>query len=83
MTIRRLSLSYEELSRTGRDELKRLVEAGGPGGSQCDSERCPVGRAVAENVAGTEGRLGVAAHCRAASDSLSRNLMRRLLRRPL
>ena len=27
MTIRRLSLSYEELSRTGRDELKRLVEA--------------------------------------------------------
>jgi hypothetical protein len=27
MTIRRLSLSYEELSRAGRDELKRLVEA--------------------------------------------------------
>lgn len=27
MTTRRLSLSYEELSRTGRDELKRLVEA--------------------------------------------------------
>jgi hypothetical protein len=27
MTIRQLSLSYEELSRTGRDELKRLVEA--------------------------------------------------------
>jgi hypothetical protein len=27
MTIRRLSLLYEELSRAGRDELKRLVEA--------------------------------------------------------
>ena len=27
MTTRRLSLSYEELSRAGRDELKRLVEA--------------------------------------------------------
>lgn len=27
MSIRRLSLSYEELSRAGRDELKRLVEA--------------------------------------------------------
>ena len=27
MTTRHLSLSYEELSRTGRDELKRLVEA--------------------------------------------------------
>lgn len=27
MTIRRLSLSYEELSRAGRDELRRLVEA--------------------------------------------------------
>jgi hypothetical protein len=26
MTIRQLSLSYEELSRAGRDELKRLVE---------------------------------------------------------
>jgi hypothetical protein len=28
MTITRLSLSYEELSRAGRDELNRLVEAG-------------------------------------------------------
>jgi hypothetical protein len=27
MTTRRLSLSYEELWRAGRDELKRLVEA--------------------------------------------------------
>jgi hypothetical protein len=27
MTIRRLSLSYEELWRAGRDDLKRLVEA--------------------------------------------------------
>jgi hypothetical protein len=27
MTTNRLSLSYEELSRTGRDELKRLVES--------------------------------------------------------
>jgi hypothetical protein len=27
MTTRQLSLSYEELSRAGRDELKRLVEA--------------------------------------------------------
>jgi hypothetical protein len=27
MTKRQLSLSYEELSRAGRDELKRLVEA--------------------------------------------------------
>jgi hypothetical protein len=27
MTTRQLSLSYEELARAGRDELKRLVEA--------------------------------------------------------
>ena len=38
MIIRRLSLSYEELSRTGRDELKRPVEADlldGPTRARC------------------------------------------------
>ena len=38
MTTRQLSLSYEELSRTGRDELKRLVEADlldGPTRARC------------------------------------------------